>query len=538
MPKLAFRPDADGFLFPNSFTWDATERAALAGTSLAIVPAVVALLALDPALGAIAAGAAATYLAIPSTPLPNENMYGLCGGMVYAALDHWYAHMPIPRGATTSDQPLRGTSGEPIRVMIWNRLIDSLTSGGVLSRTLEWMLRLNIVPSFLGGGAEWLNDHTAEEWKVLKRHIDQGEPCPIALVGDTLLAWSQHQILVYGYEDSGTTKIMYVYDPNVPHDYAETADTRYLFSFSPSGLIDIDKPSESSGIGMLKGFFCSNYTRVMPPAGLAPIFGEFVNINGGAQIWLMMDGEHFPIASPQELSLLGGSFTGVRTRSSFNTGAVSWPRDGAILKEVSADAVYIIQGGARFHIPDPAAMELFGGSGLVHLVPDGSLAQLQRLPINGTLLREISDPKVYRIQNGQKQWVTTPAALSPLGGFPTVRIVPDGALAAIPDGPTIPPPLRQLSASVDPYPVPLNTSVTITVTALDRDTQAPVNGTVVITNFNATGQRFHIQFPTNTQHVVTLYRHKQVTADGTEYIYPEGVISAPGYESVQLDLVF
>jgi hypothetical protein len=535
MPKLAFRPDADGLLFTNSFTWDAIERAAIAEMSLAIVPAVVALVAPDPIFATIVASVAATYLAIPSSPLPG---YGLCGGMVYAALDHWHAHMPPPRGATTVDQPLRGTSGEPVRVMVWNRLMDSLTSGGVLSRTIEWMLRLNTVPGFFGGGAGWLNDRTAEEWEVLKRYIDQGQPWPIALVGDTLAAWSQHQILVYGYEDSGTTKVMYVYDPNDPHDYGTTADTRYEFSFSPTGLIDSLKPSGSSGIGMLKGFFCSNYARVIPPSGLAAIFGEFVNISGGAQVWLMRDGERFPVVSPQELSQLGGSFTGVRTRIPFNTSAASWPRDDSILREVSAAEVYIIQGGARFHIPDPATMELFGGFGLVRLVPDGLLAQFNRLPITGTLLREISDAKVYRIENGTKRWILTPAALSPLGGFPTVRLVPDGALAGIPDGPTIPPPLRQLSARVSPSPVTLNTPVSIRVTAVDSITQGPVNGRVLINSFSATGQPVHIQFATNTQTVVTLYRRREVTADDTLYVYPEGVVSATGYQSVQLYMGF
>ena len=168
MPKLSFRPDADGFLFENRFVWDSTERAAISALSIPITLAVVALVAPDPLFAAIATGTIATYLALPSSTLPADNMYGLCGGMVYAALDHWRTHMTPPRGATTDDQPARGTSGEPIRVMVWNRLMDSLTSGGVLSRTIEWMLRLNVIPSFLGGGAKWLNDRTVVEWEILK----------------------------------------------------------------------------------------------------------------------------------------------------------------------------------------------------------------------------------------------------------------------------------------------------------------------------------------------------------------------------------
>jgi hypothetical protein len=61
-------------------------------------------------------------------------------------------------------------------------------------------------------------------------------------------------------------------------------------------------------------------------------------------------------------------------------------------------------------------------------------------PDDGTLLREWSDPKVYRIMSGQRRWVTSPAELAKYGGFPTVRLVPDGALNSIPVGPPLPEP--------------------------------------------------------------------------------------------------
>jgi hypothetical protein len=55
-------------------------------------------------------------------------------------------------------------------------------------------------------------------------------------------------------------------------------------------------------------------------------------------------------------------------------------------------------------------------------------------------LREWPDPKVYRIMNGKRRWVTSPTELSKQGGFPTVRLVPDGALNAIPVGDPLPSP--------------------------------------------------------------------------------------------------
>ena len=78
----------------------------------------------------------------------------------------------------------------------------------------------------------------------------------------------------------------------------------------------------------------------------------------------------------------------------------------------------------------------------------------------------------------------------------------------------------------------------VTVTARDSGSLAPVSGVVLINNYSSTGQLVHIQFSTNTSRRVTLRRRRVVTADATEYLYPEGVVSAPGYQSAQLDMGF
>src|SRR5947209_2528029 len=156
MPTLAWRLDVDGFAFSNSWSLDVTERATLAGLATAVVPAAVAAVSLvipDPITLAILTGtltaAAHGYLALGPSPA-----IGLCGGMAYASLDHWIVRAPLPRGANRSDQPARtGAAATTLRNLLWQRLIDSLTFGGVLQRTLEWSLLLNQIPGFLGGGA-------------------------------------------------------------------------------------------------------------------------------------------------------------------------------------------------------------------------------------------------------------------------------------------------------------------------------------------------------------------------------------------------
>jgi len=99
----------------------------------------------DPLLQTAIAAAAQSYLAFG--PLPG---YGMCGGMAWSSLDYWLAKSQLPSGATRFGQPQHTPASQAaVRDMIWQRLIDSLTTGGALSKTLEWSLILNQIPEVL-----------------------------------------------------------------------------------------------------------------------------------------------------------------------------------------------------------------------------------------------------------------------------------------------------------------------------------------------------------------------------------------------------
>ncbi len=430
MPVLAWRNDADGFAFSNSWTFDATERAALNALVQPAIPAAVAAvaaLAPDPILITAVAAAAHTYAALG--PLPT---YGMCGGMAYASLDCWHAKAPLPRGAHAGDQPSRSDpASTTIRNTIWLRLIDSLGGGGVLQRTLEWSLVLNQVPAWLGGGAGSLLARTKQEWVKLRSHIDGGLPWPIGLVYTNRGLWDQHQILAYGYEVTGSdTVTLFVYDNNAPHQYGETGHNEVTLDFTGGSLV---AKTPSDGTDTLAGFFCSNYRPVTPPAGLAKSFGQFLAWSGDSRTWMVTDGARMPLAGTAELSALGGTPASVRLAgASAPPKRTVRPRDGALLRERSAAPVLLYQGGSPFWIPDPTWLERFGGWNAVRVVPDGTIGAFAGPPDNGTLLREWSDPTVYRIMAGVRRGVATPADLATYGGFGSVRVVPDGALASIP----------------------------------------------------------------------------------------------------------
>ena len=459
MPRLAFRPDADGFAFQNSFTFDAAERAVLASQGFAVAGAVGAL-GLPPYFVAIASVAAAGYLGFG--PLPG---YGLCGGMCYTSLDYWRAKVPLPRGSDKNDEPIRGTTGGgPVRDLLWSRLLASLKSGGALAGTLEWMLRLNCLPG-ITGGASWLKAQTEQEWARLHSHIDNGEPWPIALVGRTLSMWDQHQVLVYGYTLTGGINLL-VYDCNAPHQEGTMEDTVLTVDFSLASHAVISGPSLTKEIGEVVGFFCTSYTPEPADPALAVDYGLYVNQAGTLD--KMAWGARLPIATAQELTSVGGNPTTVRTDPN-PTGSPSgtgFPRDGVLLQDRTQPAAMLFQGGALFPVTSQVALNFFGGPSAVQLAPAGSLQRFTQPPADGTLLREISQAAVFVIQQGQKCWITSPGELEKWGGYPSVRLVPDGALSDLPDGPNLPQPLpgqcdtiKQQIASLEAAIVVLQASV-------------------------------------------------------------------------------
>jgi titin len=111
--------------------------------------------------------------------------------------------------------------------------------------------------------------------------------------------------------------------------------------------------------------------------------------------------------------------------------------DGALVKEQTRSEVYVIFGGAKFHLPFPFWVDRYGGWSNVTVVPDGALATVGTMPREGSVLREWSATAVYLIKNGQKCHITTGTILERYGGWAAVRLVPDLGLFLIPTGPPI-----------------------------------------------------------------------------------------------------
>ncbi len=143
---------------------------------------------------------------------------GLCGGMVYSALDYYNAKKPIPR------QTFRPPVKTPLFEQIYSR--QETSTKGNIDKWAELILNpLGArTDEFFRWGLQGTNGGRLEE---LRREIDAGRPCPLGLFapGNGGVR-PHHQVLAIGYDvgrykgDLGQYQEdlkIFIYDPNFPN---------------------------------------------------------------------------------------------------------------------------------------------------------------------------------------------------------------------------------------------------------------------------------------------------------------------------------
>ena len=109
---------------------------------------------------------------------------GLCGGMVFAALDYWYAHQVPP-----VDQPASGT---PLYGFLVRRIVDSWNIPVGVAQYFTWMNLPDADTGFDVLGRHVTVDRgvsgrtVLQQWPQVKHDLDQGVPSPLGIV--TLLS--------------------------------------------------------------------------------------------------------------------------------------------------------------------------------------------------------------------------------------------------------------------------------------------------------------------------------------------------------------
>jgi hypothetical protein len=189
---------------------------------------------------------------------------GLCGGMVFAALDYWHASLTPP-----ASQPVPRS---PVYRFIVRRLIDSWHIPPGIARYYQWM---NLPDATAGIGVLGRTLVTqrglwwrtiARQWPRVQSSIDSGQPAVLGLVtvasANPANLVRNHQVLAYGYRLAGRHVTVNVYDPNSGQDDGvsitfDTADPQAGTTFTHN--INISWP--------VRGFFQVGYSPARPPAG-------------------------------------------------------------------------------------------------------------------------------------------------------------------------------------------------------------------------------------------------------------------------------
>ena len=181
---------------------------------------------------------------------------GLCGGMVYAALDLFVYGQPRPAEATP-----------PVFRYFCKRLLES------------WNLPFGVLKYYDGqrrpGASRMLGDlrivdgltrqTVLDEWPKIRDLLDTGRPAPLGLVTvasfDPRQLVKNHQVLAHGYELSadGRRVALHVYDPNYPDDDTTTLTLRLD---DPDADIPVAHSCEGETV---RGLFLSGYARPPEP---------------------------------------------------------------------------------------------------------------------------------------------------------------------------------------------------------------------------------------------------------------------------------
>jgi hypothetical protein len=217
------------------------------------------------------------FEAVPPLKIIGDLRYGdasrgLCGGMVYAALDYFTAGLDIPvipkeDISLKFGSPLHG----PIFDYIGQRLFNSFDPPTGVWNFIELMQP--DYPDFQAqnGGLGLAPRSRAwrmvrQEWPNIKASLDAGQPCPLGLIciesSDLSRLGENHQVMAYGYDLVGNDLTLFIYDPNY-HDNDNI--TMQLNIADP----EHETPVTYSVPEHIYCFFKTNYTFAMPPASAA-----------------------------------------------------------------------------------------------------------------------------------------------------------------------------------------------------------------------------------------------------------------------------
>jgi hypothetical protein len=188
---------------------------------------------------------------------------GLCGGMVFAALDYWHGRITPPAA--------RPAPSAPLFQYLVQRLVASWNLPTGAAQYYQWMNLPNGDSSFNVAGQHIVTERglawrtIAVQWPQITADLDRGIPAALGLV--TVASASpadlglNHQVLAYGYEASPSQVTVQVYDPN------SGQNNGIHIQFDPRDPADPTTFTHNINLSHpVRGFFRTPYAPATPPA--------------------------------------------------------------------------------------------------------------------------------------------------------------------------------------------------------------------------------------------------------------------------------
>jgi hypothetical protein len=192
---------------------------------------------------------------------------GLCGGMVFAALDYWHARIQPPAA--------RPAPGSPLHKYVVRRLIASWHIPTGVARYYQWMNLPDGDRRVTADGRHLFTQPgvsrrtVAAQWPRTKASLDAGIPAVLGLVtvasANPAKLRHNHQVLAFGYALSGSEVTVRVYDPN------SGQDDNVCIRFDASSPARATAFSHNMNLGWpVRGFFLAAYSPATPPLADSP----------------------------------------------------------------------------------------------------------------------------------------------------------------------------------------------------------------------------------------------------------------------------
>jgi hypothetical protein len=169
------------------------------------------------------------------------------------------------------------------------------------------------------------------------------------------------------------------------------------------------------------------WTGAVGSIPLTPVNGTLLR-EGDAAIWVIYGGARFHVP---DMATLGRLFKDQPAAQLWDGAANQIPlapMDGTLLRE--DEAIWVVYGGARFHVPDMAPLaQRFGGRPMGQLW-NGASDGIATVPVDGTLLRE-GDTVIWVVYGGARFHVPDMATLARLFGDKPAGQLWNGAVNGI-----------------------------------------------------------------------------------------------------------